>query len=112
MSDKNPIPLLPCPWCGSDKVEVRWLDELDGNSVVCSACEATGPGFDQNKGNDRIEQLAIIAWNKGPYADRLDIHAKALFDHAKELQDKAAEHLRKADELLKAAATQVKKAKQ
>lgn len=112
MSAKNPTPLLPCPWCGSEKVEADYDDgDLQCGvrpqmSIRCMACMASGPGLDEET------PTAIAAWNKGPYADRFEIHAKALFDHAKELQDKAAEHLRKADELLKAAATQVKKAKQ
>lgn len=95
----NPIPLLPCPWCGSEEVELGWDDYNDGPVVHCKKCCAQGPCFDQSK-FEKHEELAIAAWNKGPYADRFEIHAKALTAHAGELKAKAAEHLAKADELM------------
>jgi hypothetical protein len=69
-------------------------------AIECPDCGAAGPAFDWN---DEGVVEAIAAWNKGPYADRLEIHAKALADHAEKLRAEAAEHLAKADELLKKA---------
>jgi Lar family restriction alleviation protein len=94
----NPIPLLPCPWCGSGDLEAT----CDGNgytAVECQDCNATGPAFGDGSG----DLQAVNAWNKGPYADRLEIHAKALATHADALRAQAAEHMAKADELLKKA---------
>lgn len=89
---KQPIPLLPCLWCGSDDLE---LDYNDQNIYVqCQKCWATGPWSEK----DEAETIAV--WNKGPYADRHEIHAAALKAHAEKLRAKAAEHLAKADELL------------
>lgn len=92
----NPIPLLPCPWCGSEDVETYWNDNC---WVACNSCDAMGPGFEQGK-NDKPEQRAITAWNNGPYVDRHEAHADALRVHAERLKAKAAEHLKKAGELL------------
>lgn len=100
---KSPIPLLPCPWCGSANVgpgsRVSFDDlELDCNydAIRCyeESCGAMGPVFHQD------EASAIAGWNKGPYADRLQAHSEALRAHAQALIDKAAEHMQKADELL------------
>jgi Lar family restriction alleviation protein len=96
---ENPIPLLPCPWCGSENVSLTYLEHQLGNDehVSCNKCNAYGPGFDSD------EPAAIAAWNKGPYADRFEIHAAALKAHADHLRAKAEEHLAKADELMKKA---------
>jgi Lar family restriction alleviation protein len=98
----NPIPLLPCPWCGSEEVSLADFNDDDINldcnydAVRCNheGCGAVGPIFHQD------EAAAIAAWNKGPYADRYEIHAKALTAHADRLKAEAAEHIKKAEELL------------
>ncbi len=99
---ENPIPLLPCPWCGSEEVELGWNQDYDGPTVWCKSCNSEGPGFPQTQ-FDKHEELAIAAWNKGPYADRMEVHAAALTAHAERLKAKAAEHIAKAQELLKKA---------
>ncbi len=99
---ENPIALLPCPWCGSGNVGACWRDDDDGSVVQCLECLAEGPCFPQSD-FDKVEQRAIAAWNKGPYADRFEIHSAALKEHADQLKAQAAEHLAKADELLKKA---------
>jgi hypothetical protein len=95
----NPIPLLPCPWCGSENVEHETFDN-DECGVQCKDCGASGPTTEWHE-NGLLE--SIVAWNKGPYADRLEIHAKSLRAHADALRAKADEHRAKADELEKKA---------
>jgi hypothetical protein len=92
---KNPIPLLPCPWCGSEDVSLIHHEDANIEVVACmdESCLARGPERYQN------EAQAIAAWNKGPYADRLEIHVKTLRAHAEVLRSKADEHRAKADEL-------------
>ncbi|HWD37811.1 MAG TPA: Lar family restriction alleviation protein [Fimbriimonas sp.] len=92
------ILLSPCPWCGSEEVEMCREDWWDGNTpaVWCTRCGAIGPVMD----GCNEDAAAIAAWNKGPYADRFEIHAAALKAHAEALKAKAAEHQKKADELL------------
>ena len=37
MTDEQKVRLLPCPWCGSLKIEIR------GRCLECCACGASGP---------------------------------------------------------------------
>lgn len=99
MSD-NPIPLLPCPWCGSTNLGMEFAGSHDYAAVECLDCDSQGPAFTTDRNHDTaIELEAVAAWNKGPYADREEAHAQALRDHANELTAKAQEHLTKAAEL-------------
>lgn len=103
----NPIPLLPCPWCGSENVSLTCDDEdfeveCNYETVYCLDCYVHGPVHEQDQAS------AIAVWNRGPYADRLEAHADALKRHAEALKAKADEHLKKAQELLaKAEAAEV-----
>ena len=59
--------LKPCPFCGSDRVEVRGLDDL--RWVDCMHCGATGPCGKGVRGVRRpvVEvgtELAAVAWNR------------------------------------------------
>lgn len=89
---KNSVPMLPCPWCGSEDVDIQ-----DGvYCIVCNECQAEGPS-----GDDDAEGAWL--WNQGPYTDRHEVHAAALKAHAERLKAEAAKHLAKAEELLKKA---------
>lgn len=84
---KSAVLLLPCPWCGSEKMLLEdGYDEHECNDfpfIRCKDCGAAGPSFLEDPAS------AIAAWNKGPYADRFEIHAKALEDHAAALKAQA-----------------------
>ena len=52
-------PLKPCPFCGSDKVELFHNDDYSQNeySVACTECEAVGP-------EEKTKKLARLKWNQ------------------------------------------------
>lgn len=72
--------LLPCPFCGSDDVDINcdstadisW--SVDNAQVECNGCEATTGVFWSDKYNkescDKAIKEAIDAWNKRTYSTK------------------------------------------
>lgn len=60
--------LLPCPFCGSGKVETT--GSMSRTEVWCDSCNATGPSIfhggptDDRRTLNRCEAEAIAAWNR------------------------------------------------
>jgi Lar family restriction alleviation protein len=76
MMDK--IELRPCPFCGSEEVELAYL--INGWSVLCSGCLALGsPQHDA--------ETAIEAWNlRRPYDQRAEILRQAIDELLEDVQ--------------------------
>ena len=92
MPDAPTIPLLPCPWCGSESVRLSHYDQ--DSFISCDDCGATGPAFNHSE-PDKV----FAAWNQGPYADREEVHQSALMGYAAKLSAEADRLRAKADEL-------------
>ncbi|TWA74133.1 Lar family restriction alleviation protein [Azospirillum brasilense] len=62
MTDKTE--LLPCPFCGSNRITV-W-NIRDGQQAVCKDCHAEGAPAFNGPGDDKTHAAAIAAWNRRP----------------------------------------------
>lgn len=53
--------LKPCPFCGSNDVDIRWYMPRRGNGVLsfvlCYDCESSGP-------EKPTDEKAVEAWNR------------------------------------------------
>lgn len=60
-TSKNMI--YPCPFCGSDKVYVRFYNQP---SVCCEVCLCMGPASKRltKENKDDCEREAVLLWNK------------------------------------------------
>ena len=57
MTAPKPLPkIAPCPWCGSEHVNLAIFRQSE---VFCESCDASGPGVKTPRG-------AINAWNRLP----------------------------------------------
>lgn len=58
--------LKPCPFCGSENVEVHEDDKGFASYVWCFECGADGPPIDYKFSGTKEESLKIVTdqWNK------------------------------------------------
>jgi len=78
--------IKPCPFCGSEVIEVSWIDDLC--HVYCVECQSKTNDFD-------TYDDALMFWNQRPY----DYDMPAIVKKVKELETKNKELQKELDYL-------------
>lgn len=67
-------PLKPCPFCGSETVDLDEWSENKHAVVVCLDCDAQGPVADADiyVGEEQLEKAAVFLWNERAFLEPVD----------------------------------------
>ncbi len=67
--------LEPCPFCGSENLRIKPLDDSLDGWVCCRACETTGP-----IGDSPGTKASALKWNSRPEVYQLKARLAALME--------------------------------